>query len=118
MSEDFTQAEPVAYNRLKTPFARHSGDFTFAPPPDGASEFIDVDLDRALELGFRYVSMDVRVYMALHFYITNNVLQDSCFAKKLLRVKYLSQRLCGVNSTSPMMESLHCLAYSISRADK
>ena len=80
LSEDFTRTEPVAYYQLETPFAWHSGDFTFAPPPDGASEFIDVDLDRALELGFRYVSMDVRVYSGPTF-----LHHEQCFAGFMLR---------------------------------
>ena len=65
---------------MVTPFAWHSGDFTSALPPDGASEFIDVDLDRALELGFRYISMDVRVYRGPTF-----LYHEQCFAGFMLR---------------------------------
>ena len=50
------------------------------PPPDGASEFIDVDLDKALELGFRYVTMDVRAYDGPTF-----LHHDQCFAGFMLR---------------------------------
>ena len=80
LSEDLMRTQPVAYYQLKTPFAWHSGDFTFVPLPDGTSEFIDIDLDRALELGFRYVSMDVRVYDGLTF-----LRHEQCFAGFMLR---------------------------------
>lgn len=34
--------------------AVHSGDLTSAPPPHGASEFVDLDLDKLAALGVRY----------------------------------------------------------------
>ena len=45
---------------LKESFAVHSGDITSAP--QGASEFIDIDISKALSLGIRYVMMSINSY--------------------------------------------------------
>jgi hypothetical protein len=42
--------------------ARSSGDLTSAPYPDGASEFVDVELSAAREAGVRYAVMVVNAY--------------------------------------------------------
>ena len=65
---DFDMRGQVSYTNLRSGndsgkyMAVHSGDITYAPGPDGASEFIDIDLDQAKKLGHRYVVMNVRVY--------------------------------------------------------
>lgn len=48
----------------------HSGDFTYAPEPDGASEFIDINVDTFDDLvnqGYRYGMMYVNVYYGSTF---------------------------------------------------
>jgi len=45
----------------------HSGDLTSAPQPSGASEFVDLDLDRLRELGARHAVMVVFSYDAIAF---------------------------------------------------
>ncbi len=47
--------------------AVHSGDLTSAPAPDGASEFIDLDLQQLSEAGARYVVMSVLSYNSVPF---------------------------------------------------
>jgi Prokaryotic RING finger family 4 len=47
--------------------AKHSGDYTSAPKPNGASEFIDLDIQKLLEKGVRYVSYVVFSYNAIPF---------------------------------------------------
>ncbi|MBK7537623.1 MAG: hypothetical protein IPI49_20070 [Myxococcales bacterium] len=47
--------------------ARSSGDFTSAPWPDGAAEFVDFDRARALAAGYRYAVMVVNAYAGLPF---------------------------------------------------
>lgn len=47
--------------------ARSSGDFTSAPYPDGASEFVDFDRARARAAGYRYAVMVVNAYAGLPF---------------------------------------------------
>jgi hypothetical protein len=42
--------------------AVHSGDITYAPAPEGACEFIDIELDSVSDKTIRYIAMDVRVY--------------------------------------------------------
>ena len=47
--------------------ARSSGDFTSAPFPDGASEFVDIDVAAARKRGVRYAVMVVNAYSGLPF---------------------------------------------------
>ncbi len=49
------------------PYAEHSGDRQDAPPPDGASEFIDIDADLARKAGCRYVVLTVMCYNNVTF---------------------------------------------------
>ncbi len=52
---DWAHVGKCDYTSLTFPGAVHSGDLTSAPPPLGASEFIDLDLDLLGESGVRYV---------------------------------------------------------------
>jgi hypothetical protein len=45
----------------------HSGDLTSAPPPLGASEFVDLDVDRLRALGARHAVMVVFSYDSIAF---------------------------------------------------
>lgn len=47
--------------------ARSSGDLRDAPWPDGASEFVDLDLERARAAGVRYAVMVVNAYSGMTF---------------------------------------------------
>ncbi len=47
--------------------ARSSGDITSAPFPDGASEFVDVDLDTAKAQGIRYAVVVLNNYSGMAF---------------------------------------------------
>jgi Prokaryotic RING finger family 4 len=47
--------------------AKSSGDLRNAPPPDGASEFVDIDRARAREAGIRYCVMVVNNYAGMPF---------------------------------------------------
>ena len=60
VSEDLTRTEQIAYYNLRSEAAVHSGDLTSAP--EGAAEFIDVTLPKALRCGWRYVVMTVHSY--------------------------------------------------------
>lgn len=54
-NEDFSNVETIAYYNLRSQGinAAHSGDITSAP--NGAAEFIDIDIEAALAAGYRYV---------------------------------------------------------------
>jgi hypothetical protein len=54
-------------NRHGEPMATSSGDRTDAPFPDGASEFIDLDWQRARAHGIRYAVMLVNAYSGMPF---------------------------------------------------
>lgn len=58
--ERFGYKEIVSYYNLKNYGGCHSGDIVDAP--DGASEFIDLSVERVRELGVRYVVMTVTSY--------------------------------------------------------
>lgn len=60
MDEDFNHSGEVTYYNLRTLGGVHSGDITDAP--NGASEFIDLDIDKALKAGHRYAYMNVNSY--------------------------------------------------------
>ncbi len=57
----------VSYNQLTSAKFKsyHSGDITHAP--NGASEFIDIDIDEAYAAGARYIGMHVLVYSGPSF---------------------------------------------------
>ena len=59
LTDSWDQHSHISYTRLRDKWnlACHSGDITSAP--DGACEFIDVDIQRAREDGIRYVIMNV-----------------------------------------------------------
>jgi len=60
--ENFKMLDTVAYTNLKSDKfnAYHSGDITSAP--NGAAEFIDIDMKKSFENGARYIAMNVLVY--------------------------------------------------------
>lgn len=60
LDEDHNFKELLAYYELKNLGGHHSGDITSAP--DGASEFIDFDIDKFISLGIRYVLMCVNSF--------------------------------------------------------
>lgn len=80
VNEDFTQQETIAYYNLRENFAHHSGDITRAP--NGACEFLDVDMDKAIARGFRYIAMTVFVFNGPNF---NE--HDVCYAGWMMRSK-------------------------------
>lgn len=53
--------------RVGDGLAVHSGDRTSAPPPIGASEFVDLDVERLRAFGARHAVMVVYSYNALRF---------------------------------------------------
>ncbi len=58
----------TAHDAAGVALAKSSGDFTSAPWPDGASEFVDIDRARALANGYRYAVMVVNAYAGLSFH--------------------------------------------------
>ena len=70
----------VAYYNLREDYATHSGDITSAPK--GASEFLDIDISKALAAGVRYIVMNVNVYTQQKFSEL-----DECYAGWMLRDK-------------------------------
>ncbi len=70
LTEDLSYHSNISYYNLKNSDyykAAHSGDITYAPAPNGACEFIDIDLNSITDKKVRYVAMDVRVYGGADF---------------------------------------------------
>ena len=62
ISEDFSNTTDLSYYNLKEGFAVHSGDFVTAPRPNGACEFVDIDVDKTKDAGFRYAVICVNSF--------------------------------------------------------
>lgn len=58
--ENFIYQDVISYYNLKNYGGHHSGDIVDAP--DGAAEFIDVDIAKTLEMGIRYVVMSLNSF--------------------------------------------------------
>lgn len=88
--EDFNLVETIAYYNLRSSGykACHSGDITRAP--NGASEFIDVNIQSALDYNsdIRYVAMNVMVYSGPTF-----AEHEECFAGWMTRNKVNSNEI-------------------------
>ncbi|ANB12815.1 hypothetical protein AWJ20_1087 [Sugiyamaella lignohabitans] len=84
LSGDLKREKVINFSNLRAgDFAVHSGDITRAPGPEGASEFIDIDMEKAMNAGFRYVVLDVRVYTSLGGLVFSSL--EQCFAGFMLR---------------------------------
>lgn len=73
--KDFKMLERVAYTNIRSQVLNccHSGDITRAP--NGASEFIDIDISNVASTRIRYITMNVRVYNGPTF-----AEHEECFA--------------------------------------
>lgn len=60
LDENWNYLDTLSYYSLKTVGGCHSGDITNAP--DGASEFIDINIDKTIQSGARYVAMVINSY--------------------------------------------------------
>lgn len=60
LDKNYQKIDDISYMNLKNEYACHSGDFVDAP--NGASEFINVDIEAALEHGVKYIVMAVHAY--------------------------------------------------------
>ena len=80
--EEFNMIEQISYTNLRSTAYEscHSGDIVRAP--DGASEFIDITIDKVVEYGARYVAMNVLVYSGPTFKE-----HSTCFAGWMTRAK-------------------------------
>lgn len=78
LDEDHEFVQQISYTNLKELGCYHSGDLTSAPK--GASEFIDISIEKCLESNIRYVVMSVNSY-------TEQLFSDipECFAGVMMR---------------------------------
>lgn len=78
LDENHEFREQISYTNLKEYGCYHSGDITSAPK--GASEFVDISIDKCLVRGIRYIVMSVNSY-------TGQLFSDipECFAGVMIR---------------------------------
>ena len=62
---DWNYVNHISYTNLSASFGTHSGDVQSAPL--GASEFVDIDIEKALKNGIRYIGMNVISYTGQPF---------------------------------------------------
>lgn len=79
-SDRWSNKGAVTFYNLRESYAVHSGDITSAP--NGAAEFIDVDINKAVSAGVRYIVMTVHGYTDQNFCDL-----PECFAGFMLREK-------------------------------
>lgn len=65
LDENFNSVSHICYYDLRNTYGCHSGDITDAP--NGASEFIDISMDKVLESGGRYVVMCINAFTSTPF---------------------------------------------------
>ena len=89
-NEDFKELDHISYTNLRIPKygAYHSGDITYAPAPNGASEFIDIDIEKTLTSGVRYVVMNVYEFSGIKYSD-----YEKCYAGWMTRNKPLSNEI-------------------------
>lgn len=63
------RSENVYYGNIRNDFCVHSGDIVNGGPADGIGvcEFIDIDIDGALDAGYRYAFVSVHSYTDVNF---------------------------------------------------
>lgn len=84
LDENWNHIERIYYGNMRHGYSNfnacHSGDYTSAP--NGASEFIDIDIDSLREYGGRFIVTTLQVYNGPSF-----VNQDECFTGWMFRNK-------------------------------
>jgi hypothetical protein len=74
MNDDFSVGGQISFTNLSDSACTHSGDIQNAPTEDGASEFIDININKMLKNNIRYVAVSVLSFSGQSF---NNF---PCFA--------------------------------------
>ena len=60
LDENFGELDYISYTHLKNSYSVHSGDLVDAPRSRGGSaEFIDIDIDKALDSGVKYAAVQI-----------------------------------------------------------
>lgn len=81
LNENCETVSEIGFYNLKNDYSWHSGDVRSAP--NGDSEFIDVDINKAKSAGIRYVACDVRIYNSNGKTTFSDM--EECFAGFMLR---------------------------------
>lgn len=80
LDKDFEYREVIAYYNLRSMGGYHSGDITSAP--EGASEFIDIDIPTFLDRGIHYLVMSINSFTSQPYCDL-----PECFAGFMMRQK-------------------------------
>ena len=67
LDKEYQYMDTVSYYDLRNEYAVHSGDYTNAPAPNGACEFVDVNIEKARDCGARYAVLTVHAFTEMPF---------------------------------------------------
>lgn len=67
LDKKFNQIGECSYRQTRNNFSQHSGDIISAQAPLGASEYVDLDIKKAIAFGVRYVAMYIFVFRGEKF---------------------------------------------------
>jgi len=62
LDKNFIKIGECSFRQTANAFSQHSGDIIVAYGPNGASEYVDIDLKKAKDFGVRYIGMHIFVY--------------------------------------------------------
>lgn len=65
LDENYERLDHVSYTHLRNGYAVHSGDITDAPA--GASEFVDINMDKAVSAGVKYIVPGIYAFTSHSF---------------------------------------------------
>ena len=68
LDENFGYVDHISWTHLKNTYSTHSGDLTSAPRGSGgAAEFIDIEIDNAINKGVKYAAIQIYGYTQTKF---------------------------------------------------
>lgn len=99
LDENFDYLKHISYTEIRNNLGHHSGDITYAP--SGASEFIDIDIDKAKMTykDARYIAMSLYVYSGPNFFN-----HEECFAGWMERSNPNSNEIYEPKSVKQKMD--------------
>lgn len=98
MDQEFKIKDRTSYYELRNAYSCHSGDYVDAPAPNGASEFIDIHLNKAIDAGIKYAAITVHSYTLQKFY----EIPECCVGYMLLNEKDMEEQYAIRNRYADM----------------
>jgi stress response protein SCP2 len=109
LDKDMKYKNHISYTNLKNNIGCHSGDITSAP--NGASEFIDINIKNALKDGMRYIVMNILSYKRQPFNKIPEVsvgwmMRDKVNSGEIYEPKTVDQKISLNGNTTIMLPAI------------